>query len=90
MGIYSDGQTQNSRFWKSNINVCLSRTSVLTIASQLAVEVYHSVMYLYSFNECVTTRKECNGGTTQSGVLDLCIKTSVFSFASECSCPSKL
>jgi hypothetical protein len=45
VGIYSDGQTQNSRFWKSNINVCLSHISGVTIASQLAVEVYHSVMY---------------------------------------------
>jgi hypothetical protein len=88
--MYSDGQTQNSRFWKSNINVCLSHSSVLTITSQFAVEVYHSVMYLYSFNECVTTRKECNGGTTQIGVLDLCISTSVFSFASECGCPNSV
>jgi len=45
VGIYSDGETQNSRFWKSNINVCLSHTCGVTIASQLAVEVYHSVMY---------------------------------------------
>jgi hypothetical protein len=42
--MYNNGQTQNSRFWKSNINVCLSHTSGLTIASQVAVEVYHSVV----------------------------------------------
>jgi len=47
-------------------------------------------MYLYIFNESVNTRKESNGGTTQSGVLDLCINTSVCPFASECGCPSKV